>query len=302
MAAIVTRTDEWHGEAVSIGEIERQLCALRSSADDRHPDLRTSVMTHTAWVPRVWVDAARGALAGLAERHPSRTILLVPDPEADRDAIDATVSLQCFPLDEEGRHVCSEVIELHLRGARAKAPASIVQPLLVADLPVFSRWRGRPAFGTPEFEQMLGVVDRLIVDSSEWEDLPGAYAALTECLELTAVSDIAWRRSLGWRASIATMWPAVAEAERLRVVGPEADAVLLAGWLRARLRRDLALGHEAADEINRVEVDAAEVLAPRGERPDASALLSAELDQFGRDRIYEDALRAVAHVPKLVTD
>jgi Glucose-6-phosphate dehydrogenase subunit len=289
-----TRVDEWHGDDVSIGEVQQRLCELRASSSDGHSDLRTSVMTHTAWVPRAWLDAARGALAGLAERHPSRTILLVPEPDADRDAIDASLSVYCFPVEGQKRHICSEVVELHLAGARARAPASIVEPLLVADLPVFSRWRGRPPFGTPEFEQMMGIVDRLIVDSAEWEDLPADYAELAKCLDLTAVSDIAWRRSLGWRASLAAMWPGVADVGKLRVVGPEADALLLAGWLRSRLGRDVRLEHEEAEELQAVAADGDDVPPPRGEQRDPSALLSAELDQFGRDPIYEQALQAAA--------
>ena len=89
-------------------------CGL--SAANGHSDLRTSVMTHTAWVPKNWLDAARGALAGLAEAHPSRTILLVPDPDAERNAIDAQrLGLSASP---RARHasVCSEVVELHLCG------------------------------------------------------------------------------------------------------------------------------------------------------------------------------------------
>jgi Glucose-6-phosphate dehydrogenase subunit len=285
--------DEWRGEDVTIADIEAQLGALRQAgASAEHPDLRTSVMTHTAWVPRNWLDAARGTLAGLAEMHPSRTVILVPEPDAGRDALDAVLSVQCFPLRDEARHVCSEVIELHLNGSRAKAPASIVEPLLIPDLPVFSRWRGRPPFGGDELEQMLGVVDRLIVDSSEWDDLAGAYRELEGCLEETAVSDIAWRRSLGWRGSLAELWPEIAGMGRLGVKGPEADALLLAGWLRSRLERDVTLEHEAAEELESVTVDGDAVEPPHGERPDPSALLSAELDQFGRDRVYEKALRA----------
>ena len=70
---------------------------------------RTSVMTHIAWVPREWLEAARRRLAGLAERHPSRTILLVPEPD-EPDGLDAQLSLVCFPLGE--RPVCAEVIQL----------------------------------------------------------------------------------------------------------------------------------------------------------------------------------------------
>jgi len=284
--------DEWRGEDVSIAEGHGQLYAMRASSTEGEPYLRTSVMTHTAWVPRPWLDAARGALAGLAEKHPSRTILIVPEPDAARDAIDAELSVYCFDLEAETRHVCSEVIELHLGGARAHSPASVIEPLLISDLPVFSRWRGRPSFESREFEQIARVVDRLIVDSSEWDDLPDAYSELEQSFEDTAISDIAWRRSLGWRASLATMWPGISDVRKVSVAGPKADALLLAGWLRSRLDREVKLEHEEADELRAVAVDGDDAPPPRGERPDASALLSAELDQFGRDRIYEAAVRA----------
>jgi glucose-6-phosphate dehydrogenase assembly protein OpcA len=287
------RQDEWSGEDVSIAEIEHQLAAMRAAQEEGRPsDLRTSVMTHTAWVPRPWLEAARGTLDGLAEMHPSRTVLLVPDPEAGRDSIDAVLGVQCFPIEGEARHVCSETIELHLQGERSKAPASIVEPLLVPDLPVFSRWRGRPGFGEPEFEQLLDIVDRLIVDSSEWGDLPDAYRKLEQCFDRAAVSDIAWRRSLAWRGSVAEMWPGIAEAKKVQVQGPEADALLLCGWLCSRLDRKVRLEHEATDELEAVSVDGAAAPTPRGERPTASDLLSAELDQFGRDPIYESAVKA----------
>ena len=180
--AASTHVDEWHGEDVSLDEVQERLGALRVSAGNGHSNLRTSVMTHTAWVPKSWLDAARGALAGLADAHPSRTILLVPDPDAERDAIDASVSVYCFNLESEADHVCSEVVELHLYGCRAESPASIIEPLLISDLPVFSRWRGRPPFGSRVLEEMVHVVDRLIVDSSEWDDVSGAYEELPKLL------------------------------------------------------------------------------------------------------------------------
>jgi hypothetical protein len=282
--------EEWHGEDVTIDEVQKELCALRTTNGEA--DLRTSVMTHTAWVPKQWLDAARGTLAGLAEAHPSRTIALVPDPEAGRDAIDATVSVYRFDLPGETRRVFTEVVELHLLGLRASSPASIIEPLLISDLPVFSRWRGRPAFDSQEFNQLVGVVDRMIVDSGEWDDVPGAYAEIAKHFDDAAFSDIAFRRSLRWRATVAEMWPAIAEAKKVSVTGPKADALLLAGWLRARLDRKIALEHEDSDEIRAVSVDGNPAPRPLGEEPDASRLLSAELDQFGRDPVYEAAVKA----------
>src|SRR5947208_1858828 len=106
---------------------------------------------------------------------PSRTLLLLTRPD-EPDGLDAQVAIRCFPIGD--RAVCGEVIELSLRGNRVQAPGSIVLPLLISDLPVFCRWRGQPPFGSAPFEQLVGIVDRLIVDSTEWPDLPGAYATL----------------------------------------------------------------------------------------------------------------------------
>jgi glucose-6-phosphate dehydrogenase assembly protein OpcA len=250
-------------------------------------------MTHCAWVPLEWLDAARETLAGLAERHPSRSIILVPEPDAE-DGLDADVRLQCFVVEGVREQVCSEVIELRLRGGRAQAPASIVLPLLVPDLPAFLRWRGRPQFGSAPFEGLVDVVDRLIVDSTEWPGLPGAYAELARVFDRTAVSDIAWARTSRWRRQLASLWPGIASVERIRVTGTAAQAHLLAGWLRARLERSVELEHEPADRLVGVDVDGEPAPFPPGDRPPSSELLSDELESFGRNPAYEGAVRAAA--------
>jgi hypothetical protein len=282
--------EEWSGEDVGVGDVVTALCRLRdeSARETVGPDMRTSVMTHLAWVPPEWEEAALETLAGLEERHPSRGILLLPRPDAD-DGIDAKVSVLAFPLREQRRHIAAEVIELRLRGRSCQAPASIVNPLLVPALPVFLRWRGRPQLGEQSVEQLVDVCDRLIVDSREWPDVPQAYGELP--FERAACSDIAWRRTEPWRRCLARMWPRIAEVQTLRVEGPIAEASLLAGWLRSRLERDFELEHDEADELKVVEVDGAACPDPR-EHPTSSDLLSAELDEFGRDRVYEAAALA----------
>ena len=281
--------EEWTGEDIELAEVERALGRLRdeSARESEGPDLRTSVMTHLAWVPPEWHEAAVETLSGLGERHPSRGILLFPEPSAD-DGIDAKVSVLAFPLAEQRRHIAAEVIELRLRGRRTQAPASIVSPLLASGLPVFLRWRGRPPFRAPELEQLLDVCDRFIVDSREWPDVPGAYRELP--FDRAACSDIAWRRTEPWRQELAGLWPGIGEARELKVTGPVAEASLLAGWLRSRLGREIELSLEKADELERADVNGKSCPAPH-ERPSASDLLSAELDEFGRDPVYEEAAR-----------
>jgi glucose-6-phosphate dehydrogenase assembly protein OpcA len=255
--------------------------------------MRTNVMTHLAWVPEEWVEAAEDVLVGLKERHPSRTIVLFPQPEAE-DGLDADVAVECFRVGSGGRCVCTDTIRVRLRGNRAGAPASIVQPLLIADLPVFLRWRGLPPFGESEFEQLVDVVDRLIVDSTEWPDLPRSYGALAEIVDRVAVSDIAWARTSRWREMLASLWPGIGELKRLKVTGTAAQAHLLAGWLRSRLDRSIELEHEAAEKLVRVEIDGEAAPFPAGDPPSPSDLLSDELDRMARDRVYEGALRAAA--------
>jgi glucose-6-phosphate dehydrogenase assembly protein OpcA len=274
-----------------VADIERRLNELRSrELGDGMPELRTSTLTHLVWCPPEWLGQARTTLAGLYERHPARTIFLIP--RGGRDAgIEATVDLKEFELEGVPREVLSEVIEIRLGGKAAHHPASIVLPLLVSDLPVFCRWRGEPAWGSTELREIAGVTDRLVVNSSEWRDPVKGFARLAELFPRVAVSDIAFSRTLGWRRRLADLWPEIGSIERLRVEGPRADAELLAGWLRSRLRREVSLTRRSAERVTAVWVDGEPVADP-GDAPSGSELLSAELDQLGHDPVYEAAVRA----------
>jgi hypothetical protein len=289
-----TELGRWNGEDVSVAQIERALADLRADVEgDGVPFMRTSVLTHLAWIPPEWEQQALDTLSGLAERHPSRTILLLPQQD-DEDGIDAGLSLRCFRLPGEDRLVCTEVIELRLRGRRRLVPASIVVSLLIADLPVFLRWRDQPPFDDGAFEGLVDLVDRLIVDSTEWDEVPGGYRRLAELFDRSAVSDIAWARTSRWRQQLASLWPGIADVERIRVRGTAAQAHLIAGWLRSRLDRPVALEHEPADRLLGVDVDGEETPFPSGDPPVPSDVLSEELDFFGRDPVYEAAARAAA--------
>ena len=274
----------------TISEIDRELALRRVDPATGEPMQRTSVMTHIAWVPTQWVEAAEDVLTGLADRHPSRTIVLVPDPDAE-EGIDANAEVMQFPLGN-GRQVCVETIRVRLNGSRAEVPASVVQPLLLPDLPVFLRWRGVPPFGERPFEELIDVVDRLIVDSTEWPDLPAPYTQLAEVFDRVVVSDIAWARTSRWRPQLASLWPGIKDVKTIEVTGTEAQANLLVGWLRSRLRHDVALEHIQADRLAGVKVDGEPAPFPPGERPDPADLLSDELDRFSRDRVYEEAVRS----------
>jgi glucose-6-phosphate dehydrogenase assembly protein OpcA len=274
----------------SVREIEQAITSLRVAPGSDGPYQRTSVMTHIAWVPEEWVEAAEDVLAALAERHPSRTLALMPYPDAD-DGLEGSVEISCYPVGE-GREICTETIRIRLNGKTTLAPESIVQPLFLPDLPVSLRWRGTPAFGERPFERLVDVADRLIVDSTEWPGLPAPYERLAGLFERVIVSDIAWARTSRWRSQLATMWPGIADVRHIRVVGTEAQAYLLAGWLRSRLERHVKLEHEPAEKLVEVDIDGEPAPFPPGDPPHPSDLLSDELDRFSRDPIFEAAVRA----------
>jgi glucose-6-phosphate dehydrogenase assembly protein OpcA len=277
-----------------VAEIERKLARRRCEHEEEDaPTLRTSTMTHLVWAPPAWFARAKRVLDGLAERHPARTIFLVPLP-GRKSSIEADATVRAFGSNG-GRAMISEVIEIRLHGRASRHPASLVLPLLISDLPVFCRWRGAPDWGGTALEELVEVADRLVVDSSEWRGpLPPAYRELARRFDRVAASDIAWRRTFPWRVSLAARWPGIGHGRKLTVEGPRADATLLAGWLGARLRREIALVHRPADAVQGLWVDGEQVEPPPDPAPTGSELLSAELDVYARDAVYEAAVRAAA--------
>jgi hypothetical protein len=274
----------------TISEIDRELARRRVDPKTGEPIQRTSVMTHIAWVPMQWVEAAEDVLAGLAERHPSRTIRARARPDAE-DGLEATPRSTAYPLGQ-GRMVCVETIRVHLNGSRAEVPASVVQPLLLPDLPVFLRWRGLPPFGERPFEELVDVVDRLIVDSTEWPELQAPYAQLVEIFDrgdrlrhrlgahepLATAARIALARDQGRKDD---------RGDRDRGAGQAARG-LAALAARARRRARARAVRPARGREGRRRADA----VPAGRSPDPADLLSDELDRFTRDRVYEDAVRS----------
>ena len=260
---------------------------------------------HAEGTPHERDDARRLGAAGVgrpprADARRSRGAASVADdPALSRarraDGIDVDVDARSASRSPElEREVCSEVIELRLGGER-DARARLDRRAAPASRPAGLLPLARPAaVGRAELEQLVDVVDRLIVDSTEWRGLPRAYRKLAPLFDRIAVSDIAWGRGarLARRGSRRS-GRGSKTVKTLSVTGPKADALLLAGWLRSRLEQPVKLAHRSAAELERVAVDGEPVRAAarRGRRA-PSDLLSAELDVFGRDPIYEAAVSA----------
>ena len=100
-----------------------------------------------------------------------------------------------------------------------------------------------------------GILPAIAKATTDIAALPNGWAWVPVTRDRVVVSDIAWARTSRWRPQLASLWPAIAEVERVLVKGTAAQAHLIAGWLRSRLHREIALEHEEADELRSVAVD-----------------------------------------------
>lgn len=277
----------------SVAAIRDELNRLRDEAGGASsPAARTSVMTQVAWVPEQWKDAAVAAFGGLEDAHPSRAILLFPEPAAEGCGFEGEVFLRTFG--RGGKQISAEMIVIWLHGATCELAASVVTPLVRSGLPVFLRWRGELAFGSSQLDDLVDLADRLIVDGREWTGPQQGYERLPDLFDRAAVSDVAWARTEPWRRAVAELWPGISSAQTLRVRSPEPEALLLSCWVRTRLGRDVELQHEPADEIELVAMDGHQAIPVNGGERSPSALLSHELELGTRDPIYEEAVCALS--------
>lgn len=205
-------------------------------------------------------------MMSLGVRHPSRAIVLVADHEARGDALDARISTHCHVAPSmEDERICYEEVILTVRGEAAEHLSGVVAPLLIHDLPTFVWWPGDPPFSHPVFDQLVELGDRLVIDSADFSDLLVGMRRLANLRHRSGVGDLAWERLSIWQERIAQFFdaprfrrylpnlsrmivkyavpahhPRVSErpdpeAPIHEAVAPMAQAVLLAGWLAARL-------------------------------------------------------------------
>ena len=251
---------------VDVRAIERELTALWQQADQDQPDAVTRVcVLNLVTVVRSGrvADHVTDIIARLNLRHPNRAIVVsaLPDEGPGQPALEAWVQAHCR-LPAPGRpQVCCEQITITARGSSAQQAAGVVLPLLVADVPVMLWWpRGEP-LDDPLFVKLSGLADRIIVDSSTFEDPEAGLARLARTLDAgLPLSDLAWGRLTPWRELTAQFFdapallPHLSDIRRVQIDVEAAEgtaldrsaALLMVGWLAARLGWQPASGSPAA--------------------------------------------------------
>ncbi|HEX6511257.1 MAG TPA: glucose-6-phosphate dehydrogenase assembly protein OpcA [Chloroflexota bacterium] len=264
----------WEGKGVSLGQLDSQLQRLYQQADSQfdsnghRADIRTSVLNLVVYAPNeeccVRTTAAMEHLSGT---HPSRAIVIVPGTSHGDPAIDCRLSIHSHGAYAEYRQICSEQMVLYVHGPVSQHLASVVQPLLAPDLPVFVWWPGEAPFHHHVYGQLRELADRFIVDSSDFanpvQDLVAMSHAVHAAGVKTAFSDFNWTRLAPWRERIAQFFDRAqnrAYLDRLKVIWIECAptrsgsahiqplVLLLGGWLASSLglhaeKRQLSQDH-----------------------------------------------------------
>ena len=136
---------------------------------------------------------------------------------------------------------------VHAEGPPAHHLESLAGPLLLPDLPVFLWYPADFTVDSPEFEGMISLADRLVVDPAAAQDQGTCLRELAELLhreDSPDLGDLQWVSLSPWRGLVAELFHPPERAERLGEIerveilhAPrgEARALLLAGWLASTL-------------------------------------------------------------------
>jgi glucose-6-phosphate dehydrogenase assembly protein OpcA len=245
VSATTTVAEGWRGEPVTLSEVDRSL--ERQYRDQRRSGEPGLVRTRVATLVAVTSDdeSARRALevvARMTGRNPSRCIVLIVAPPAEgrADGVRAWAKVHR----REGRGASGLRDEVVVEAAVPPGHlASVVLPLLLPDIPVFTWWKGTVPLDAPVGRELVAVTNRLIVDSSTFIDPVADLAALTGAARsLPVLSDAVWGRLTPWRALLAASFdtlpggthPDSIADVRVAAVTPTAG-LLLTGWLTTRL-------------------------------------------------------------------
>jgi glucose-6-phosphate dehydrogenase assembly protein OpcA len=261
------------------------------------------------------VTEAEQAATIAASKHPMRMLMVI------RRQIDAPVPRLDAEVLLGGRLGPGEAAVMRMYGRLALHAESVTLPLLAPDAPVVTWWFGPPP-DRISYDPLGVFADRRITDVSRAEDRVAA-------LHQRAIdfapgdTDLAWTRITGWRAALASAVDSAHDAVTTAVVeGDDADpsALLLAGWLSARLGIYVPVNKSGGGSIDRVTLsfataatitadeDAGRLILHREGQPDSIApfperplgeLLAEELRRLDEDRIFADSLSAATGVSGL---
>jgi glucose-6-phosphate dehydrogenase assembly protein OpcA len=232
--------DVWTAQDTTPDAIES---ALRRLLRDRHaanPTLAPArVLNLIVVVGRASKDEIAGRLERVGRFHASRTILCTV--EEGRDSLDA-VALMSYEESPGGSlTVVHEKVEIDMGPAHLARLDTIIDPVLVPELPTML-WV--PHGYDEAARTLMPMLDVVLLDSDDDDDPGAGLERAARCLPHVYVVDLAWLRTTPWRERLAATFDLPDRRAALRALGEinvrhqpssAASASLLVGWLASRL-------------------------------------------------------------------
>lgn len=208
--------------------------------------LRACAMTLIVAVEdREDAQAVGQTIAELMHEHPSRAIVLDVRKE-DGGQLEGRVFAQCWMPFGRRQQICCEEIEIAAPEHLLADVPKLLLGLTVPDLPVILWVRSPRTAMQPDFQKIFPLANKIILDSSAFDDPNRAYAFVAESNRRGAnMIDLAWTRMTQWRQMTAQIFdderhrPYVEKIRKVSIfrsgngVGPR----YLASWFRRALPR-----------------------------------------------------------------
>ena len=205
---------------------------------------------------RADAERARQTIAALSDIYPSRATILLADPtreSADLSGMDVRVELLELVATRGRPAIVFESVTVDVSTRDERQLASIASPLLVPDLPDFLWWAADTTDSSALFANLVGICDRLIVDSAIALHPAQALQTLRTFSRAprdhASLGDLAWARLSPWRRLTTQFFDTPAPLAILNQIDEAtltygnsphqwsgfSSALLYAGWLGSRL-------------------------------------------------------------------
>jgi glucose-6-phosphate dehydrogenase assembly protein OpcA len=267
LETVMAHLRELHRALTDVQELEVDAAGLE------HPHPKNCVLNLVVGADEQHrVTECDKAVASLAVSHPLRAILVHLHGGTGPGMLDAEITIEAHKL-VNGFLVQREQVLLHVHGEAANHLSSLVEPLLVADVPTYLWWSGRHRFTEALVQDAISYSDVLVVDSARFEH---PIDELLELAEVVAhpgapvgVADFRWGRLRPWRDAIGNFFgpaerhPLLGGIRELTAeaagTGPDAgvDAALLAGWTASALGWRFVETAAAGDDATSAVAEAA---------------------------------------------
>jgi len=175
----------------------------------------------------------RALVSKVIEKFPSRILFILKKEEPSPEIV---TRVSVLSSSEEADFAC-DLIEIE---ATAKAEVRIpflLLPHLLPDLPILSFWADTPSPGSPLFDQLEILSERMIFDSALAKEPVSFARELLRVYQKCDISDLTWARLQNWRRLLSTTFHS---QERLEMLYDTKEVIILYNELEqpAHLRAD----------------------------------------------------------------